>query len=97
MSAITPEASMTRCDDGHGPIYHEQEECPACVALQKLRDEFEGEEARLNQVSYDASRAAERARNDGRAAARQAEDARWAQVDLDRQRRRGICDGQQRL
>mgnify|MGYP007031187635 CR=1 FL=1 len=83
------EASMTLCEDGHGPIYHEAEECPACAALQELRDEFEGEEARLNQASYDASRVAERARNEGRAAARQAEDARWAQVDLGRKRRRG--------
>lgn len=84
---------LVSCEDGHGLIYYdakpEAEECPACAALQELRDEFEGEEARLNQASYDASQAAERARNEGRAAARQAEDARWAQVDLERKQRRG--------
>lgn len=89
MSQAATEPVMTLCDNGHGPIYHEAEECPACVALQELRDEFESEESRLNQAAYDASRAAERARYEGRVAARQAEEARWAQVDLERKQRRG--------
>lgn len=80
---------VAQCEDGHGLVYYPAEdECPACVALQELRDEFEGEEARLHQAAYDAAQAAERQHLATRASERAASEASMAQYDLQRAKRR---------
>lgn len=89
-SNVSVTSAVLRCDDGHGLIFYpaEVEVCPACVALQELRDEYEGEEARLHQAAYDAAQAAERQRLVTRASERAASEASMAQYDLQRSKRR---------